>query len=120
LVVGVVLIGLAILVSNARGLLEVTFVFIGILNGPILGVFLIGFFLPNCNLKGVWTGFIGSSVLILWLTLGGMLYRRKYKMLPFSAEECAILNYSSASNSSIQETVNSTYSSYIEETNVDT
>ncbi|RXG54404.1 hypothetical protein Avbf_13695, partial [Armadillidium vulgare] len=60
-------------------------------------------------------------VLTLWLALGGMLYRRKYKMLPFSAEECIHLNYSSASNSSIQEeTVNSTYSSYIEDTNVDT
>ncbi|RXG61685.1 Epsin-2 [Armadillidium vulgare] len=48
-------------------------------------------------------------VLTLWLAIGGMLYRNKYKMLPFSAEECTHLNYSSASNSSIQETVNSTY-----------
>ncbi|KAB7499760.1 Sodium-coupled monocarboxylate transporter 2 [Armadillidium nasatum] len=120
LVVGVVLIGLAILASNARGLMEVAFVLIGTLNGPILGVFLIGFFLPNCNLKGVWTGFIGSFVLTLWLAIGGMLYRKKTNMLPFSVEECLHLNYSSVSNSSIQETVNSTYSSYIEDTNVDT
>ncbi|RXG59689.1 Sodium/iodide cotransporter [Armadillidium vulgare] len=89
------------------------------MSGPILGVFLIGFFLPNCNLKGVWTGFIGSAVLTLWLAIGGILYRRKINMLPFSVEECAHLNYSSASNRSIQETVNSTYSSYIEDTNVD-
>ncbi|KAB7500593.1 Sodium-coupled monocarboxylate transporter 2, partial [Armadillidium nasatum] len=88
LVVGVVLIGVAILASNARGLIEVVMVFNGTLNGPVLGVFLIGFFLPNCNLKGVWTGFIGSSVLTLWLAIGGMLYRRKNKMLPFSVEEC--------------------------------
>ncbi|RXG70770.1 hypothetical protein Avbf_11805, partial [Armadillidium vulgare] len=111
LVVGVILIGIAIIGSNARGLVEVVVVFNGTLNGPILGVFLIGFFLPNCNLKGVLT---------LWLAIGGMLYRNKYKMLPFSAEECTHLNYSSASNRSIQEIVNSTYSSYIENTNVDT
>ncbi|RXG55038.1 hypothetical protein Avbf_16445 [Armadillidium vulgare] len=49
-----------------------------------------------------------------------MLYRRKNKMLPFSVEECVHLNYSSAGNRSIQEIVNSTYSNYIEDTNVDT
>ncbi|KAB7501787.1 hypothetical protein Anas_12308 [Armadillidium nasatum] len=30
-------------------------------NGPIFGVFLIGFFWPRCNVKGVWTGFIISA-----------------------------------------------------------
>ncbi|KAB7496452.1 hypothetical protein Anas_01803, partial [Armadillidium nasatum] len=101
--------------------MEIGLVMIGTLNGPLLGVFLIGFFLPNCNLKGVWTGFIGSSVLTLWLALGGnALQKGNSKMLPFSVEECAHLNYSSVINSSIQETVNSTYSSYIEDTKVDT
>ncbi|RXG71637.1 hypothetical protein Avbf_04439 [Armadillidium vulgare] len=60
------------------------------------------------------------SILTLWLAIGGMPYRRKYKLLSFSAEECTHLNYSSASNRSIQETVNSTYSSHLEDTNVDT
>ncbi|KAB7502903.1 hypothetical protein Anas_10389 [Armadillidium nasatum] len=60
------------------------------------------------------------EVLTLWLAIGGRLYRKKTNMLPFSVEECLHLNYSSVSNSSIQETVNSTYSSYIEDTNVDT
>ncbi|RXG70199.1 hypothetical protein Avbf_09663 [Armadillidium vulgare] len=59
------------------------------------------------------------NVFMVWLAIGAMLYKRKDKMLPFSAEECAHLNYSSANNSSIQELVNSTYSSYIEDNNVD-
>ncbi|KAB7496446.1 hypothetical protein Anas_01809, partial [Armadillidium nasatum] len=60
------------------------------------------------------------QVLTFWLAIGGMLYRRKTNMLPFSVEECTHLNYSSVNNSGIQGIVNSTYSSLFEDTNVDT
>ncbi|RXG58858.1 hypothetical protein Avbf_17792, partial [Armadillidium vulgare] len=61
LVVGVSIIGFAILSLNAGSLIELTFVIISTFNGPIFGVFLIGFFCPRCNIKGVWTGFITST-----------------------------------------------------------
>ncbi|RXG57069.1 Sodium/iodide cotransporter [Armadillidium vulgare] len=77
----------------------------GSLNGPIFGVFLIGFFLPNCNLKGVWTGFIGSSVFMLWLTIGSMLYKNPTKLLSFSAAECLDLNSSSLNVTNFHETI---------------
>ncbi|KAL7645183.1 UNVERIFIED_CONTAM: hypothetical protein RMT77_003568 [Armadillidium vulgare] len=107
--VGAVLIGVAILVSNARGLTEMILTICGTLSGPMLGVFLIGFFLPQCNLKGVWTGFIGSSVLTLWLSLGAMLYKEPTKMLAFSAADCLSSNISSVNMTSFQETTSTTY-----------
>ncbi|RXG67412.1 hypothetical protein Avbf_16954, partial [Armadillidium vulgare] len=61
---------------------------LGAFSGPIVGVFLIGFFLPKCNIKGVWTGFILSYVMVLWITIGSMIYKTPTKMLPFSADEC--------------------------------
>ncbi|RXG55240.1 hypothetical protein Avbf_17636 [Armadillidium vulgare] len=60
LVIGAANIGLAILVSNTKGLTEILIKISGTLAGPIVGVFLIGFFLPKCNIKGVWTGLILS------------------------------------------------------------
>ncbi|KAB7502500.1 Sodium-coupled monocarboxylate transporter 2 [Armadillidium nasatum] len=60
LVTGAVYIGLAILASNTKGLAEITIKVAGAYSGPVVGVFLIGFFLPKCNIKGVWTGFILS------------------------------------------------------------
>ncbi|RXG59192.1 Sodium-coupled monocarboxylate transporter 2, partial [Armadillidium vulgare] len=68
---------------------------IGIFNGPILGVFLIGYFLPRCNLKSVWTGLILSFVLILWISIGGWYYKIPVKTLPFSVDECDFSNFTS-------------------------
>ncbi|KAB7493712.1 Sodium-coupled monocarboxylate transporter 1 [Armadillidium nasatum] len=62
LVVGAVLIGLAIIASNTKHLMELGLICANSLNGPLLGLFLIGFFLPNCNLKGICTGIVGSTV----------------------------------------------------------
>ncbi|KAL7636001.1 UNVERIFIED_CONTAM: hypothetical protein RMT77_013819 [Armadillidium vulgare] len=76
-------------------MVEISFAFAGLFNGPIFGVFLVGFLLPKCNSKGVWTGFILSSALTIWLGMGGLFYRKPTKMLPFSADECNSLNMTS-------------------------
>ncbi|RXG59813.1 Sodium-coupled monocarboxylate transporter 2 [Armadillidium vulgare] len=88
LVIGFMIIGLAILSSKGGGVVEISLAVGGLFNGPIFGVFLVGFLLPKCNSKGVWTGFILSSALTIWLGIGGLFYRKPTKMLPFSAEEC--------------------------------
>ncbi|KAB7498863.1 hypothetical protein Anas_05556 [Armadillidium nasatum] len=66
LATGAAIIGLAILASNTKGLAEIIVIVTGTYSGPVLGIFLIGFFLPKCNIKGVWTGFILSYVMIIW------------------------------------------------------
>ncbi|KAL7632128.1 UNVERIFIED_CONTAM: hypothetical protein RMT77_017552 [Armadillidium vulgare] len=95
LVIGFMMIGLAILTSKGGGVIEISLVFAGLFNGPIFGVFLVGFLLPKCNSKGVWTGFILSSALTIWLGIGGLFYRKSAKMLPFSVDECNSLNMTS-------------------------
>ncbi|KAL7643095.1 UNVERIFIED_CONTAM: hypothetical protein RMT77_006385 [Armadillidium vulgare] len=120
LVVGTVIIGLAIIASNTKHLMELGIICGTSLNGPLLGLFLIGVFLPNCNLKGIWTGIVGSTVFSIWLVIGGLIYKKPTKMLPFSTDECVALNFSSVNISSFQEVNSSTYNSDIEETNDDT
>ncbi|KAL7643093.1 UNVERIFIED_CONTAM: hypothetical protein RMT77_006383 [Armadillidium vulgare] len=119
LVVGTVLIGLAIIASNTKHLMELGLICGTSLNGPLLGLFLIGFFIPNCNLKGIWAGIIGSTVFTCWLVIGGLIYKKPTKMLPFSTDECVALNFSSVNISSFQEGNSSTYNSDIEGTNDD-
>ncbi|RXG67476.1 hypothetical protein Avbf_10842 [Armadillidium vulgare] len=104
LVTGAVYIGLAILASNTKGLAEITIKVAGAYSGPVVGVFLIGFFLPKCNIKGVWTGFILSYVMVLWITIGSLIYKTPTKMLPFSADECNHdhLNFTSLTNKNDQ------------------
>ncbi|KAL7631957.1 UNVERIFIED_CONTAM: hypothetical protein RMT77_017727 [Armadillidium vulgare] len=95
LVIGFGVTGLAILASKGGSVVEISLAIAGLFNGPIFGVFLVGFLLPKCNSKGVWTGLILSSVLTIWLGIGGLFYRKPTKMLPFSADECNPLNMTS-------------------------
>ncbi|RXG72942.1 hypothetical protein Avbf_10909 [Armadillidium vulgare] len=95
LVIGFGMIGFAILTSKGGGVVEISLAISGFMNGPIFGVFLVGFLLPKCNSKGVWTGFILSNALTIWLGIGGLFYRKPTKMLPFSADECNPLNMTS-------------------------
>ncbi|KAL7643246.1 UNVERIFIED_CONTAM: hypothetical protein RMT77_006537 [Armadillidium vulgare] len=95
LVVGTIITGLAILASKAKGLVGMSMTIMGTFQGPILGVFLIGYFLPKCNVKGVWTGFLLSSGFGLWISLGSLIYKQPTTMLPFSVDECDRLNITS-------------------------
>ncbi|KAB7498865.1 hypothetical protein Anas_05553, partial [Armadillidium nasatum] len=79
-------------------------------NGPIFGVFLIGFFCPRINAKGVWTGFITSTVLMLWISLGSLLYKKPLKFLSFSSDECDYSNFTSENTSVIKNFVSLTNS----------
>ncbi|RXG62900.1 Sodium-coupled monocarboxylate transporter 2, partial [Armadillidium vulgare] len=106
LVVGSSFIGLAVLSLNAKSLIELTFVIISTFNGPIFGVFLIGFFCPRCN------------VLILWISLGSFLYKKPQKFLSFSSDECDYSNFTSENTSVIKDFVSLTNSS-IKDTTTD-
>ncbi|KAL7636005.1 UNVERIFIED_CONTAM: hypothetical protein RMT77_013823 [Armadillidium vulgare] len=103
LLMGFGIIGTAILTSKGGGVIEVSFVIMGSFNGPIFGVFLVGFFLPRCNSKGIWTGIITSSALTTWLGIGGLFYRKPTEMLLFSADKCYPLNMTSLTNNSFVE-----------------
>ncbi|KAL7631111.1 UNVERIFIED_CONTAM: hypothetical protein RMT77_018588 [Armadillidium vulgare] len=87
-------------------------------NGPIFGVFLIGYFCPRCNIKGVWTGFITSTVLMLWISLGSFLYKKPLKFLSFSSDECDYSNFTSENTSVIKDFVSLANSS-IKDTTTD-
>ncbi|KAB7501630.1 Sodium-coupled monocarboxylate transporter 2, partial [Armadillidium nasatum] len=107
LLVGAVLTGLAIIASNTNGLIVVITTLYGILTGPPLGVFLIGYFIPKCNLKGAWTGYIVSSALLLWITIGNFLYKNSAELLPFSADECIESNFTSVNITGVREYISS-------------
>ncbi|KAL7630667.1 UNVERIFIED_CONTAM: hypothetical protein RMT77_019125 [Armadillidium vulgare] len=103
LILGTVMIAIAIVASKANSLIELSNIIGGTFQGPVLGVFLIGYLLPKCNNKGVWTGFILSSVFTLWITLGGFFYKKPPNLLPFSTDECYKMNFSSLNTSIISD-----------------
>ncbi|KAL7643195.1 UNVERIFIED_CONTAM: hypothetical protein RMT77_006485 [Armadillidium vulgare] len=103
MIIGSIMIGLAVVASYGESIIDISNTIGATFNGPILGVFLIGYFLPKCNLKGVWTGFIVSSAFTIWIAMGATFYKELPDLLPFSADRCENANFTSINNSSFVE-----------------
>lgn len=68
--------GLTFLIRFMPGMLEAGMVIGGVVNGPILGMFLAGMLLPWVNSRGAVCGFIGSSTVTLWIAAGARIYKK--------------------------------------------
>ncbi|XP_049733349.1 sodium/iodide cotransporter isoform X3 [Elephas maximus indicus] len=74
------------------GVLQGSFTVMGVISGPLLGVFVLGMFLPACNTAGVLSGLGIGVALSLWVALGATLYPPSEQImgvLSTSAEGCA-------------------------------
>lgn len=79
------------------GVLQGSFTIMGVINGPLLGVFILGIFTSSCNTVGAFSGLAVGFSLSLWLAVGGTLYPPSPEMmgvLPTYAEHCPLYNSS--------------------------
>lgn len=64
---GVVCIGMAFVVQNFGGILQVSLVIFGAVGGPLLGLFTLGMFFISTNENGSVIGLIGGVIVSLWI-----------------------------------------------------
>ncbi|XP_062855561.1 sodium/iodide cotransporter [Trichomycterus rosablanca] len=77
------------------GVLQGSFTVMGVVNGPLLGAFILGMFVPATNKLGVFAGVGVGFSLALWLAIGSSVYPptpARMGVLPTSAERCAAAN----------------------------
>ncbi|CAJ1060818.1 sodium/iodide cotransporter [Xyrichtys novacula] len=73
------------------GVLQGSFTVMGVVSGPLLGVFILGMFIPAANKIGAFSGIIAGFCVSLWLAIGSTLYppsAQTMGVLPSSAGEC--------------------------------
>uniref|UniRef100_A0A8C1ZLM0 Solute carrier family 5 member 5 n=1 Tax=Cyprinus carpio TaxID=7962 RepID=A0A8C1ZLM0_CYPCA len=56
------------------GVLQGSFTVMGVVNGPLLGAFVLGMFVPATNKPGVFSGVAVGFCLSLWLAIGSTIY----------------------------------------------
>ncbi|KAF2345383.1 hypothetical protein FHG87_023862 [Trinorchestia longiramus] len=101
LMLGVIMMGLAVLASKMGGLVQATASVFGALSGPTLGLFVLGTTVPYCNRKGAIAGCVFSTVVMVWLSIGSQFRGMKTVMLPLSTDDCGFNNtYSVTTDSS--------------------
>ncbi|CAF1300436.1 unnamed protein product, partial [Didymodactylos carnosus] len=74
-VLGAVVMVLTLIVSYLGGVLSAAISLFGVLSGPIMGVFILGFFFPMANRRGGLIGFLVCLAFQLWLFLGAQIFK---------------------------------------------
>ncbi|KAK7889827.1 hypothetical protein WMY93_025387 [Mugilogobius chulae] len=83
------------------GVLQGSFTVMGVVSGPLLGVFLLGMFVPAANKLGAFLGITVGYCVSLWLAVGSTLYPPSAEtmgVLPTYTDHCASTNTSHSSS----------------------
>lgn len=80
----------AFLAGSFGSLVQLTLTIMGVICGPVLGIFTLGMFFERANEKGAITGMILSLVVLFWARMGQP--RPKFYPLPTSVEGCNLTN----------------------------
>ncbi|KAJ8030453.1 Sodium-coupled monocarboxylate transporter 2 [Holothuria leucospilota] len=99
LLVGGLIISLAFIVSAFGPILEASATITGILNGPLLGVFMLGIYFPWSNTKGALAGMVSSMVVGSWLKTGALFYPPVLNDPPRFIDQCPIFLTNSTESS---------------------
>lgn len=84
------------------GVLQGSFTVMGVVSGPILGVFILGMFVPATNRLGAFSGIAAGFCVSMWLAVGSTLHppsQETMGVLPSSTDQCNI----TVNSSSIQQ-----------------
>uniref|UniRef100_A0A3Q3EBA3 Solute carrier family 5 member 5 n=1 Tax=Labrus bergylta TaxID=56723 RepID=A0A3Q3EBA3_9LABR len=77
------------------GVLQGSFTVMGVVSGPLLGVFILGMFIPAANRLGAFSGILVGFCVSLWLAVGSTLYppsEQTMGVLPSYSGECEVSN----------------------------
>ncbi|XP_048012731.1 sodium-coupled monocarboxylate transporter 1 [Megalobrama amblycephala] len=88
---GAVCIGMAGLASLMGGMLQAAISIVGVVGGPLLGLFSLGILFPCANTKGGLAGLLSGLVLSLWVCIGAQIYPpqpENSRPLPLTTHGC--------------------------------
>lgn len=93
IILGAVVMALTYMVSNLGSIINVALSLSGVLSGPIMGIFVLGFFFPRANARGGLIGLYSGMAVVIWIFLGAQFTtdQRKNYRLPVSIADCVNL-----------------------------
>ncbi|CAF1129491.1 unnamed protein product, partial [Rotaria sordida] len=104
-ILGAVVIALTYIVSNLGSIINAAISLSGVLSGPIMGIFMLGFFFPRVNARDALIGFLCGMAMVIWIFLGAQFTKnqRKSSQLPLLTVNC--VNLTIANTTTIETTI---------------
>ncbi|KAF5286290.1 hypothetical protein FQR65_LT12730 [Abscondita terminalis] len=107
-VAGIVSLGLVFAIEKLGGMFPVLILLEGIPNGALLGLFLVGIFIPWVNARGAFCGAICGFIFLIWMSTGNLWYKSRGLLKdypkPLSIDGCVdFVNYTITGDQEIQE-----------------
>ncbi|XP_014229748.1 sodium-coupled monocarboxylate transporter 1-like [Trichogramma pretiosum] len=95
--IGLITIALIFLIEHLGSIFEMAMSLRSVVEGPMLGIFLCGMFLPKVGKRGALWGGIVSLLIMAWILGGSKWYssqgRLKNPTLPMSTENCSAISF---------------------------
>uniref|UniRef100_A0A096MGH2 Solute carrier family 5 member 5 n=1 Tax=Poecilia formosa TaxID=48698 RepID=A0A096MGH2_POEFO len=88
------------------GVLQGSFTVMGVVSGPVLGVFILGMFVPGTNRLGAYSGILAGFCVSLWLAVGSTLHppsEETMGVLPSFTDGCSFANGTKNNSSNLDE-----------------
>lgn len=85
---GVLCVLLTGLVEQLGGVLQASFMIFGVVGGPLLGVFTLGFLCRRANQEAALSGLVAGLVMGFWIAIGATVYGVKPEGLPLLDDRC--------------------------------
>ncbi|XP_072174293.1 sodium-coupled monocarboxylate transporter 1-like [Diadema setosum] len=85
---GVLCVALALAASQMGPVLQLAITLMGLIGGPLLGVFTLGIFFPWANSKGAIVGLLCGIGMALWIGVGSFLHPPDKPQLPVTTDGC--------------------------------
>ncbi|XP_038076692.1 sodium-coupled monocarboxylate transporter 1-like [Patiria miniata] len=89
---GLLCVGMANLAGYMGPVLQVALSLMGIIGGPLLGLFTLGLFFPCANNKGALVGVFASFAISTWMAIGAFLHPTPHLGLTTTLDDCPLLN----------------------------
>uniref|UniRef100_A0A3B3W320 Solute carrier family 5 member 5 n=1 Tax=Poecilia latipinna TaxID=48699 RepID=A0A3B3W320_9TELE len=83
-----------------------SFTVMGVVSGPVLGVFILGMFVPGTNRLGAYSGILAGFCVSLWLAVGSTLHppsEETMGVLPSFTDGCSFANGTKNNSSNLDE-----------------
>ncbi|XP_064456515.1 sodium-coupled monocarboxylate transporter 1-like isoform X2 [Ornithodoros turicata] len=104
ILLGVTIVVMVYVSQQLGGIMQAGYTVLGIVGGPVFGVFCLGIFVPFANSTGAIVGLFSGVATVCWISIAAFIKKPMYPMPPVSVDGCLDLYFNVTGNLALPST----------------